>query len=463
MRGVVFFLVFTASLPLIFVSPFNGVLIWYVFSLGNFHTLVYGVFSDLYYAYIIAILTGVSWLFSHTDKKRLPLTPPVILTLIFSLWMTITSIFALAPEADVWAKWTFVQKVLFMALVGYALTTTRERVTQLIWVIVLSIGFWGVKGAIGGLLHGGARIQGPPGGAISDNNDFGLALIMVLPLLLYLWHFARNRWLRHGLILMGFLITVAAILTYSRGAFVGLCVMALILMIRSRAKLLTGILIIAVVSFIYNFAPEDADHGGGWFSRMGTIENYEQDGSAAGRIYLWKVALQIAEQRPFVGGGFRVTFWPEVTNRLLVGTNLPDLTKPRAVHSIYFDALSEHGYVGLALFLMITIYSWFNCSWLIRHSRDQPNLDWANLLGRMGHGVIVAYWIAGAFASQAYLDEYWCVVFLFDAARRIVARETASTVDAIPGASLVSVRGNSASLKLRARTARVRGSGQSVR
>src|SRR3954453_19633121 len=35
--------------------------------------------------------------------------------------------------------------------------------------------------------------------------------------------------------------------------------------------------------------------------------------------------------------------------------------------SIYFDALSERGWVGLALFLTILGYSWYNCSWLVRH------------------------------------------------------------------------------------------------
>src|SRR5215472_10345552 len=100
MRGLLFFVVFVASLPLIFVSPFNGVLIWYIFSLGNFHTLIWGFFSDLYYAYIIAILTCISWLISWTEKKQLPLTPLVVLTLLFIVWMTITSLYALAPEED---------------------------------------------------------------------------------------------------------------------------------------------------------------------------------------------------------------------------------------------------------------------------------------------------------------------------------------------------------------------------
>src|SRR5690348_6591232 len=114
MRGLVFFLIFISSLPLIFISPFNGVLIWYVFSLGNFHTMIYGPFASLNYAYVIAILTCISWAISRTEKLKLPMTPLVVLTLLFSIWITFTSFFALAPGEAVWVKWSTVQKILFM-------------------------------------------------------------------------------------------------------------------------------------------------------------------------------------------------------------------------------------------------------------------------------------------------------------------------------------------------------------
>jgi putative inorganic carbon (hco3(-)) transporter len=426
MRGLGFFLVFVSSLPLIFVSPFYGVLIWYVFSLGNFHTLIWGgPFAALNYAYVIAVLTCISWLFSRTEKKHLPLTPLVILTLLFSLWITVTSWSALGSSEDVWGKWSGVEKMLFMCLVGYALTTTRERVNQLIWAVALTIGIWGVKGAIWGILHGGGRIHGPDGGMLSDNNDFGLGLILILPLIFYQWQLAKNRHLRRGLMAMGFLVTVAVFLTYSRGALVGVCAMGAVFWLRSRAKFPAGILISLLAVCVYSFAPSQ------WFERMGTIESYQEDASAEGRIQLWKISLRIAELHPVTGGGFRITFSPAVTNNMLGGTDLPRLTRPRAAHSIYFDALSEHGWIGLALFLMILGYSWFNCAWLIRRSRSRPELAWANLLGRMGQAVLVGYATAGAFASQAYLDEYWCIIFIFDAARRLVATETAVPIGSL--------------------------------
>src|SRR6516164_1549404 len=338
MRGYAFLLLYLCSLMLIFRTPFNGVLVWYAFSLGNFHTLIWdSSLSTLPYAYPIAILTCVVWLLSRTEKIKLPLTPQVILTILFALWMTVTSFFGLAP--DVWDKWVWFQKVLLMCLVGFALTTTRERVNQMIWVVVLSIGFWGVKGAISFPLNGGgAGIHGPDAGITAGNNEFGVALVMILPLVFYLWHSVADRRLRTGLMGMGFLLTLATVFTYSRGALIGVCAMATVLWLRTPAKLSIGLAILVCALTIYAFAPRS------WFTRMGTIETYQNDSSAMSRINFWRISLRIAELHAVTGGGFSVTHDMNVTNRMLEGTTIPRLEKARATHSIYFDVLSEHGW-----------------------------------------------------------------------------------------------------------------------
>jgi probable O-glycosylation ligase (exosortase A-associated) len=438
MRGLLLFTLFVSSLWFVFKSPFNGALLWYVFSLGNFQTITWGFFSEIRYAYIIAIVTCLSWVISK-EPKKLPLTPLAVLTLVFAVWITITSVAAVTAAgpasqsfvADVWMMWSRVEKVLFMCLVGYALTTTRERVNQMIWVVVLSIGVWGVKGAIWELFHGGSsRLYGPNGTDIGDNNDFGLALIIIVPLVFYQWQQATNRRLRHGLMAMGFLVSLAVLFTYSRGALVGLCAMGAVFLLRTRAKLATGLMIICFGLFAYSFAPAE------WFGRMETIQTYEQDSSAESRIYMWKISLRVAEQYPLLGGGFKVTYSPMMVNPLLRGTDLAELPTSKAPHSIYFEVLSEHSWLGLAFWLMIAAYSWRNCAWLVRHSRDRPDYAWANNLGRMGQASLVAYLAGGAFVSQAYLDEYWCVIFVFDAARRIIAREIASRGGAFAAAVL---------------------------
>jgi probable O-glycosylation ligase (exosortase A-associated) len=445
MRGYAFLLVYLWSLALIFKTPFNGVLVWYAFSFGNFHTLIWDPsLATLPYAYVIAIVTGVSWLFSRTEKKKLPLTPQVILTILFSLWITVTSFFALAPAGEVWDKWIWFQKVLLMCLIGFALTTTRERVNQLIWVVVLSIGFWGVKGAISFPLHGGGvGIHGPEGGITAANNEFGVALVMLLPLVFYLWHTVVDRRLRRGLMVMGGLIAFATIFTYSRGALVGVCAMAVVLWLRSPAKISVGLAILVCGAAVYAFAPQS------WFNRMETIETYQNDSSATGRLDVWRASLRIAELHPIVGGGFSVTHYADITNRMLAGTTIPRLSVGRAAHSIYFDVLSEHGWVGLALFLLIAVCAWRACTSLIRTSRDRPDLAWANVLGRMGQAVLVGYWTSGAFQSLAYFDEYWCIVFIFEAARRVAAKEITTPVNAVrfaPSMGVAQVGTNTAAI-----------------
>ena len=256
----------------------------------------------------------------------------------------------------------------------------------------------------------------------APNNEFGVSLIMVLPLVFYQWQLATNRHLRRGLMVMGFLLGLAVILTYSRGAVLGVSAMAAVLWLKSRAKIPAAFLILAVAVFAYSFAPEQ------WFGRMNTIENYEGDSSAQRRLWIWQVSLKIAEAHPLLGGGFLVTHWPDATNSVLVHTDLPRMEVGVAAHSIYFDVLSEHGWVGLVLFLMIGAYSWLNCSWLIRRSRNRPELAWANVLGKMGQAVLAGFWVGGAFQSLAYFDEYWGLLFIFDAARRVVAREIATPV-----------------------------------
>jgi len=128
---------------------------------------------------------------------------------------------------------------------------------------------------------------------------------------------------------------------------------------------------------------------------MALIEHYEEDGSAISRLDLWRASLRITEEHPFLGGGFNVTLYPNAVNPLLLGTDIPRYTVGKATHSSHFQVLSEHGWVGYGLFFMIGAYSWFSCSWLIRHSRSRRDLAWANVLGRMGQAALLGYWVGG--------------------------------------------------------------------
>ena len=126
-----------------------------------------------------------------------------------------------------------------------------------------------------------------------------------------------------------------------------------------------------------------------------------------GRINAWGMAFNLAKDRPLVGGGFEV-YVPSVFSRYA-----PDPTDLHAAHSIYFAALGEHGFIGLALFLGLGIASWRTASWIAQRAKGIAELRWAADLALMIQVAMVGYAVGGAFLSLLYYDvPYYLVAVL---------------------------------------------------
>ena len=75
-----------------------------------------------------------------------------------------------------------------------------------------------------------------------------------------------------------------------------------------------------------------------------------------------------------------------------------------AAHSIYFQVLGEHGFIGLFLFIGMWLSVWRTGSWLIRNGGKVPDTLWCKNLGAMCQVSLVGYAVGGAFLSLAYFD-----------------------------------------------------------
>ena len=63
----------------------------------------------------------------------------------------------------------------------------KIRLNCLVWVITVSVGYFGIKGGIFTILTGGNyKVWGPPQSNLEDNNALALAILMVIPLMIYL-------------------------------------------------------------------------------------------------------------------------------------------------------------------------------------------------------------------------------------------------------------------------------------
>jgi probable O-glycosylation ligase (exosortase A-associated) len=232
---------------------------------------------------------------------------------------------------------------------------------------------------------------------------------MTVPLLRYLQLQARDLWLRWGLVAGMVLCGVAALGSHSRGALLAVTAMLMFLWFKGRSKLMSGLVLILVIPVAINFMPE------AWTERMRSIQNYEQDGSAMSRLKTWGVALSVAADRPIVGGGFDI-YTRRVFERYAPGTIA------RAAHSIYFQVLGEHGYVGLSLFLLLWLVVWRDASWIIRQARNREGFQWAADLAAMIQVSLVGYAVGGTFLNLAYYDVPYNLLVAIVLTRVLIAK-----------------------------------------
>ena len=380
MRDLLITLFVFGSIPFILRQPFYGVLMWTWLGLGNMHRLAWGFAVSMPFALVVFLATFVGFLFMR-NRPRTPLHPEAVLLAILVLWMLICTTFAVFPE-PAWGEWSRVWRIQLGVLLTLLLVNSRQKIHLLVWVMVVSIGFYGVKGGIFTLLGGGANhVWGPEGSFVAGNNEIGLALLMTIPLLWYLARFTAQPWVSRGLYASAMLSFVAIVGTQSRGAFVGMAVMGLMMFLKVRRKLLPLVFAVGFIALLPMIAPQ------AWFDRMHSIQNYEQDASAMGRIRAWQKSIAIANER-LTGGGLQY---------LASGDG-------QDAHSIYFEVLSEEGYPGLLLFVAILVLAWRRGTRIQRLARGHPALDWARELAAMVQVSLLGYCTAGAFLGLAYFD-----------------------------------------------------------
>ncbi|MBV7534771.1 putative O-glycosylation ligase, exosortase A system-associated [Duganella sp. sic0402] len=411
MRDILVTLIVFSSLPLIIKNPVNGVLMWIWISVMNPHTQGWGFATTFPFAQIIAVITLFSLVTSRAPKS-LPACGITFTLLAMMLWMNVTTLFAIFPSASQ-AQLAKVMKIMLMSLVTLALIRSREDLHRMIWVLVISLGFYGVKGGVFTLREGGNfRVWGPTGTFIGGNNEIALALIIAIPLMHYLQLSTERRWVRHGLTLTMLLTGMAALGSYSRGALLAIAAMLLLMWLKSKKKLPGALVMTLLAPLALLFMPDR------WTMRMDSIADYQADTSATGRINAWLMAYNLARDR-FFGGGF------EIAEPSVFQLYAPDPGAVHAAHSIYFQALGEHGFIGLALYLLLGLLTWRSAAWVVRNSGNDPELLWAGNLARMIQASLIGFAVGGAFLSLLYFDVPYYLMAAVVSLRILTARKLA--------------------------------------
>jgi putative inorganic carbon (HCO3(-)) transporter len=422
MRDLVFMAFFAAYLPVVVRFPHVGAMLWAWLSFCSPDEYLFGFMTGLPLSKIVAVIT-LAALAMQRDGRRPYIDGIMAMMLAFVAVGLVSAILSITPLPTNWELFGKVGKIVILCFVLTVVVITRQRMQAMVLAIALGLAFNGVDEGLKVLVTaGGHHVLGVA--TMGDNNSFAVAMLMCMPLLLYLFNTSVNPLTRFALMSGEVLCGVAVIGTYSRGGFLGLLTFALGLIALNRNKIrnFIGVAVAGVV--LLQFAPE------AWFQRINTIGTAEVDTSFTDRITAWKVSLLIALDRPFFGGGFHAVQDTDVylkygkdLARVDFMASAPLRPVGMAAHSIYFEVLGDLGFTGLALFVGMLGLAIQSCSTIRRRARGQADMAWIVDLASMLRLSLIVYMVAGAALSFAYFEGVYVLAALLSVLRRMQAVE----------------------------------------
>jgi len=394
-RDLLLLAVLLPCIPVALFNPYFGILAYVWVGLMNPHRFVYR-----FQNFPVALAFGGATLAGMVITRkfgRYPVRAETTLILVWFVYTTVTTLVALNPDGA-WVAWDGFSKILLMTIVVSMLLQAKNRLHHLLLTIVGSIGFFGLKGGIFSIVtRGNYMVFGPYGSFIEGNNELGLAMLMVMPLILYFIRQEKRKWPKRGLAVLFALTAIAVLCSYSRGDIVALFGVIMLLAWRSKYRLRAIAAGAIACTLLVVFAPK------AWMDRMHTIETYKQDPSAMGRINAWHFAWNLASDRP-IGGGFR-----SFTRGLFL-RYAPDPYNYHDAHSIYFQVLGDQGFPGIVIYLSLMFVSLYRMQRLRALTRGQPEFKWVRDMAEMLQCSIIGYALGGAFLTVAYFDLYYFII-----------------------------------------------------
>jgi putative inorganic carbon (HCO3(-)) transporter len=391
MRDIFLVIAVVIGLGFTIKRPFVGLLLWEWFSIMSPHQEAFGFSRSLPLNLIIAVVTLLSWFFSNEPKRIAPHKVTVLLA-IFLVWITFNSFFAFSPDYS-WPFWDRTWRIFAFGFVVSGLATNRIRIEALLWCASISLMYYGVKGGIFTLATGGSyRVYGPENTIIADNNQLALALLMVLPLIEYLRSTVTSKWLSRLLLVCMGCMTISVLGSYSRGAYIALAMLAFIAVMQSKRKVVFLVVIGCFAFIALSLMPPE------FFDRINTIKSADSDSSFLGRWMAWRVAAFYAVDHFPFGAGFYAPQLGEIFHHYFPGEFL------HAAHSIYFQVLGEHGFVGLILYVLVLVTAIRSFRKLSRLLLQNTEGEWIHRLAQNCGTSLLVFAVGGALLSMAYYD-----------------------------------------------------------
>ncbi len=403
MRDIALTLFIFSMLPAIFMRPFYGLVMFTWLAYMRAPDLCWGFAKNIRFSLIVALLMFLGYFLNQRKRFYVRETRNnllVLLTVLVIISVIINFIFLGKAEG----KYDEFTKIILIALFTVTVVDARWKLRVMAWTIALSLGFYGAKCGIFGFL-GGEVFQGP-GGLLLDNNDFSLAMVMNLPFLFYLSLEEKDPRVKAFLRIVAVLTVATIVATQSRGGFLALVVVYLVITMKSKYKLAgLGAAFFAAVLFII-FIPAE------YVERLKTITDLKET-SAASRLVAWKTAFLMIKSNPLFGVGLGnflnqyFVYAPRAEQIQATGALVPHVA-----HNSYLQIWAECGTLAFAVFLSVIGVTLFKLRKLRKRAVRGMGPGWVVNYCNMFEVSIYGYLVGAVFLNRGQFDMVYQIIGL---------------------------------------------------
>lgn len=389
---------FAATLGYVWIDLFQPQLLSYVLFMNQFPV-----------ALIMALMAFGAYLISDRRSPP-PVTPELILQISLAVWVTATAwALAVAPD-QTWTKWNWAFKtILFTSFVPFSIRSRVQIEAFLqVYLFALAANFipFGAKVLISGGGYGVNLGLQSGNGNLAEGGLLSTACLMTVPIALHLAAHTRILPRIKALPFMYWglagLAIATAVGTYERSALIGMMVLGLGLIVRSKNKVFYMVVVACVATSIGVYA------GASYMNRMATIKTYKSEGSAEARLRIWHWSAGFALEHP-LGAGFQA-YTKSVVEVPGTSEEPAHVELGRAYHSTFFEVLVEEGFPGFAMYFGLTALILRRLWRLRRMARGHEDFEWVVSLCNAVEIGLGIFFVCGAFVSLGFHPMFWYFV-----------------------------------------------------
>lgn len=369
-------------------KPYIGV---YLFFLTEYTRADYFIpaIRSLRIFILIEIVTLLSWLFYMIKTRKHLIWPRFNWIFVAFLGVIASTVITASNNRLAYNIFQSMSIYFMLYVIAINVVDSLKLLNQLIWALFMVHFAFGIKGILAGGMAGGALM--------GDENDFALAMNMMIPFAFFMFLGVKSKIKKFGILLIMVTLTLAVISSMSRGGWVGLIVTIIFCVIRSK-KVFVGLFMAAILAVtVVSFAPAK------YWAEIETITDVNE-ATAASRIDFWTAALRMFLDYPITGvgannGGIRM---PEY----YIGYRDSVTQWGRAFHGTLPQVMAELGSLGLICYLLMIFYALKYLNKLSRRKSDDPDDNTAVLANAIMVSII-SYLTTATFLSTPYYPQLW--------------------------------------------------------